>query len=205
MKYDTLASKAVVDKTAEALRTKGYEVSVFNNSKGALEKIKVLIPKGKSVMNGTSVSLDQIGYTEYLKSGLHGWRDFRLTVVAETDPVKRLTIRKTATLSDYYLGSVNALTETGEFIVASNTGSQLPQIVFNSPNLIFVVGVQKIVPSISEAMRRLEKYVVPLEGERMKKLFGTGTTLSKILIFKYDPTFLNRKIYFLIVNEKLGY
>jgi len=56
---------------------------------------------------------------------------------------------------------VHALTEEGEFIVALNTGSQLPHIVFSSLNLILVVGTQKLVPDMENAMKRLENYVVP--------------------------------------------
>ena len=142
---------------------------------------------------------------DYLKSGTHSWNDLHKAIVEEKDQLKRAVLRKQATSSDFYVGSVHGLTEEGDFIIASNTGSQLPHIVFTSPNLIFVIGGQKIVPDLNEAFKRLEEYVVPLENENMKKLYGMGTMLSKIVVFKQENAMMGRKIKIIIVNEKLGF
>lgn len=138
MKYATLASKEVVTKTAEALRANGVETFVVENGMDALVKIKELIPKSASVMNGSSKTLGEIGFVDYLKSGTHGWNNLHASILTEKDPAKQAVLRKQAVSSEYYLGSVHALVQSGEFVVASNTGSQLPHVVFTSPNLIFV-------------------------------------------------------------------
>ena len=203
--WDKIADIKTVKKTIAALDKKGIETSVVNNEKDALAKITEIIPKGVSVMNGASVTLEQIGFVDYLKSGKHGWNSLHEKILAEKDPVKQSLLRKQSALSDYYLGSVHALIENGEFIIASNTGSQLPHIVFTSPNLIFIVGAQKIVPTLSDAFKRLEEYVVPLEDNHMKEKYGVGTTLNKIVIFKGENPMLGRKIRMIIVNKKLGF
>lgn len=205
MKYDTLAKKEAVDKTIKALGSKNIETFLVRNGAEALEMIKELIPKGASVMNGSSRTLEQIGFMEYLKSGEHGWKNLHETVLAEKDPVKQAILRKEAVLSDYYLGSVHALLENGEFIVASNTGSQLPHIVYSSQNLIFVVSTKKIVPTLSEGMNRLEKHVFPLEDERLREKFGMGTALNKIVIFKNENPGLGRNVRLILVEEDLGF
>lgn len=205
MKYDNLADKSIIARTKQALEQKGYKVFVLESGKQALEKIKGMIPKGASVMNGSSKTLEQIGYLEYLKSGQHGWKNLHQDVWAEKDPVKKKALRKQAILSDFYLGSVHALIENGEFIVASNTGSQLPHIVFSSDNLIFVIGTQKIVPTLDEGLKRLQEYVIPLEEQNMKNKFGVGTNLSKLVIFKMESSFSTRKINLILINEKLGF
>ena len=205
MNYTTLATQEVVAKTAEALRANGIETFVVDTRTAALQKIKELIPTGASVMNGSSVTLEQIGYIDYLKSGTHGWNNLHETILAEKDQAKQAQLRKQATLSDYYLGSVHALTETGEFFVASNTGSQLPHIVFTSPNLILVVSTQKIVPTLAEAMKRLIEYVFALGDKRLREKFDVGTMLSKIVIFKKENPRLGRKIRMILVAEKLGF
>ncbi|MEK9182459.1 MAG: LUD domain-containing protein, partial [Patescibacteria group bacterium] len=135
MDYKTLATKESTEKTIEALKARGVEALVVGSGADALAKIKELIPEGASVMNGSSVTLEQIGFVEYLKSGEHGWNNLHDGIIAEKDPAKKAELRKLGVLSDYYLGSVHALAETGEFVIASNTGSQLPHIVFTSPNL----------------------------------------------------------------------
>ena len=205
MNYELIPPKEIVEKTAAALKERDVETLVVDTKEQALEKIKEFIPKGASVMNGSSTTLEQIGFVDYLKSGAHGWNNLHEAILAEKDPVKQSELRKQATLSDYYLGSVNALAQTGEFIVASNSGSQLPHIVFTSLNLIFVVGTQKIVPTLADAMRRLEDYVVPLEDQHMKKLYGIGTILSKIVIFKHENPMMGRKVKMILVQEKLGF
>jgi L-lactate utilization protein LutC len=205
MNYNILATKEAVDKTIKALNSKNIETFLVKNGPEALEKIKELIPQGASVMNGASVSLEQIGFVDYLKSGTHGWKNLHEAILAEKDPAKQAILRKQSVLSDYYLGSVHALIENGEFIIASNTGSQLPYIVFTSPNLIFVVSTKKIVPNLTEAMKRLEEHVVPLEDKHMMEKYGVNTALNKIVIFKNENHMLGRKVRMILVKEDLGF
>ena len=205
MNYDTLATKEIVKKTSEALNANGIEPIIVEKASDALEKIKELIPEDASVMNGASKTLEQIGFIDYLKSGDHGWNNLHEAIVNEADRAKQGMLRKQAVLSDFYLGSVHALTENGELIIASNSGSQLPHIVFTSQNIIFVVSTKKIVPTLDEGMKRLEEYVVPLEDVNLMKKFNIHTTVSKILIFKKENLMMGRKVRMILVNEDLGY
>ena len=205
MNYNDLASDISVNKVTKALQRIGYIVYRVEEGSEALNKIKKIITRGSSVMNGSSVTLEQIGYIDYLKSGKHGWIDLHARVNAENDKEKRAKLRKESTLSDYYLGSVHALTEDGEFVIASNTSSQLPHVVYNSPNLIFVVSTKKIVPALEIAMRRLEDYVYPLEDKASMAKYNSHTGLNKVLIIKGEVTSSTRKINFILVNENLGF
>ncbi|MBX4204900.1 MAG: lactate utilization protein [Candidatus Doudnabacteria bacterium] len=203
--YDTIASDEVIEKTIQNLAPRRFEGIVAANKAEALDKIKELIPKGASVMNGSSRTLEEIGFIDYLKAGEHGWDNLHAQVLAETDPEKRAQLRKSGILSDYYLGSVHALTQEGEMVIASNTGSQLPHIAFTSPNLIFVVGAQKIVADLKSAFERLENYVVGLEDERLLQVYGVHTTRSKTLIFHKESPQSTRNVKVIIVKEKLGF
>ena len=205
MKYNDLASKNSVGRTVKALKAKGYEVMIAKNGNAALEKIKEIVPDGTTVMNGSSVTLEQIGYVDYLASGKHHWIDLHAKIKAEPDKAKREKLRRESVLSDYYLGSIHALSETGEFVIASNTGSQLPHVVFTSPNLIFVVSTKKIVPSLEEGLKRVEKYVFPLENKHMQELYNQDTNLNKILIFRGEAAMIGRKISFILIGENLGF
>ncbi len=205
MNYDTLASKEVVEKSIDALKARGVEAVSVETGALALEKIKELIPPGASVMNGASATLEGVGFVEYLKAGQHGWKNLHESILAEKDPAKQMVLRKQSALSEYYLGSVHALVETGEMVIASNTGSQLPHIVFTSPNLIFVVSTKKIVPTLSDAMKRLEEHVVPLEDKRSQEAYGAGTAVNKIVIFNGENLMMGRKVQVIFVNEDLGF
>lgn len=205
MNYETLADAETIKKTVEALGGRGVGALVVENKKEALEKIKTLIPKGASVMNGSSTTLQEIGFVDYLKSGNHGWKNLHEEILAEKDSAKQAMLRKQAVLSDYYLGSVHAVAETGQLVIASNSGSQLPHIVFTSPNLIFVVGAQKLTPNLDTALSRVREYVLPLEDQRMKSVGMGGSAISKLLIFEREQAFMGRKVYVIFVNEKLGF
>jgi L-lactate utilization protein LutB len=205
MNYNTLANKETLQKVTEALSLRHVEGIVVESGADALAKIKELIPEGASVMNGASVTLEQIGFVDYLKSEEHPWINLHKAIVEEKEPIKQALLRKQALSSDYYLGSVHALAETGEFIIASNTGSQLPHIVFSSPNLIFVVSVKKIVPTLPDAMNRLIEHVVPLEDKHMQEKYGVGTAVNKIVTFRNENPMMGRKIRMILINEDLGF
>lgn len=205
MAFDTLASAETVEKTAEAIRARGLDVISVATKAEALAKIKERIPAGASVMNGASRTLEEIGYIDYLKAGEHGWSNLHADILAETDPARQAALRKQSVISDFYLGSVHAVAETGELVIASNTGSQLPHVVFTSPNVIFVVSTKKITPSLADALVRLNEHVVPLEDARMKAVYGMGTTVSKIVIFQHEHPMMKRKVQVLFVNEDLGF
>lgn len=205
MDYSTRASTETIVKVAEALRARNIEPLIVDTKADALERIKNLIPAGASVHNGSSTTLKEIGYIDYLKSGEHQWNNLQESIANEQDQTKQTELRKQSVFADYYLGSVHALTETGQLVIASASGSQLPPIVYTASNIIFVVGVQKITPHLEEALDRVRNYVYPLEDERMKSTGAPGSILAKLLIIEQEPAFSNRKVRLILVNENLGF
>ncbi len=205
MNYTTLASDEAVTKASEALAKRHISVSVVEDRARALEKIRELVPAGVSIMNGTSRTLEDVGYVALLKSGTHPWKNAKDAILAEKDPDKQAELRKQSAISDYYVGSVHALSENGEIVIASNSGSQLPHVVYTSPNVIFVVSTQKLMPTLADALSRLEEHVVPLEDERMKSLGYPGTFQSKTLIFRGEHPVMGRKFHLIFVKEPLGF
>ncbi|MBP9716985.1 MAG: lactate utilization protein [Candidatus Levybacteria bacterium] len=203
--FNELADNSAVLKTINSLKANGFLPITVSTKEEAFEKIQDIIPSDASVMNGTSATLKEIGYIDYLKEGQHKWNNLHEKVLAELDPEKQSKLRKTSVISDFYLGSAHAVTQNGEILIASNTGSQLPHLVFTSQNIIFVVGAQKIVTDLDEAFKRLEEHVIPLEDERMKGVYGVGTTHAKTLILHKENPMMGRQIYVIIVNEKLGF
>jgi hypothetical protein len=205
MDYNSLASKDIAEKTAEALRAHNFKPQILASGEEALAYIKSAIPQGASVMNGASRTLQQIGYIDYLKGGEHGWNNLHEAVLAEQDKQKQALLRRQSVVSDYYVGSVHAVTQDGELVVASNSGSQLPHLAYTSPNLILVVSTKKVVPVLSDAFDRIEKHVIPLEDVRMKEAAGYGTAYNKTLILRGENPAIGRSVEVLLVNEDLGF
>lgn len=204
-KFNELVDSSVLSNAVNNLKSNGFLVEIAETKSEALEKIKSMIPGGSSVMNGSSTTLNQIGFVEYLKEGKHGWNNLHANILAETDKEKQAKLRKESILSDFYLGSAHAVSQTGEVLIASATGSQLPHLVFTSQNIILVVSTKKIAKDFSEAMTRIEEHVVPLEDERMKSVGYPGTVYSKLLVLRSEPAMMGRKVTILFVKEDLGF
>ena len=104
---------------------------------------------------------------------------------------------------DYAAGSVHAVTENGQVLIASNTGSQLGPYASGAGNVIWVVGSQKLVRDLDEGLERIYEYCVPLEEEHMRQLYNTSTSVNKILIVNKE--FRPGRITMIIVKDNLGF
>jgi hypothetical protein len=202
--YSTLATEAQTERAAAAVRTRGVNVEVVDTGADALERIKQLIPAGATLTTGASITLEQIGLEALLIAKTHPWVNLKDAVLAETDRVKQAELRRKSSLAQYFLGSVHAIAETGEIVVASATGSQLSSYAYSSPNLIWVAGTQKITPTLDDALRRVRDYCLPREDKHAKALGMPGSMIGKLLIFEREAPYLNRHITLILVKEALG-
>lgn len=203
MDYAAPRSQKILQATATALEGRNIHTQIVNSKAEAMAAIRALIPEGAEVTTGSSTTLDQIGFVDLLKSGDHPWKNLKEAIVNEQDATKQAELRRQSSLAEYFLGSVHAITEDGVVVTASASGSQLAPYAFTSQNVIWVVGAQKIVPNLDEAMKRVREYVFPLEDARMKSTGAPGSVFGKWLIFEREV--MPRKIHLILVNEVLGF
>ena len=202
--YSIPASPETVARTIDALRARGIKVVLVDTSAEALAKVHEIIPKGATIMMGMSQTLQDIGLETQLINKQHPWINLKDEIVAEQDPARQMELRLKSVTASWYLGSVQAIAETGEMLVASGTGSQLPSYAYTSPNLLWVAGTQKIVPTLADGLQRIHEYSLPLEHIRMQKLGFPGALLSKILIIERESEQLGRNPNLILVNEQVG-
>ncbi len=202
-RWARLPDEQALRRTIESLSDGGINAQLVSSKEEALKLIVNMIPDGSEIASGASASLDEIGFLQLLKSGDHHWRNLKDQIMGEKDPAKRRELQVKATAAEYFLGSVHAVAETGEIVVASASGSQIPAYAFSAKNVIWVVGAQKIVPSLEQGLRRVREYSLPLEIARMRKLGYPGSMIGKVLIFERERG-SNRKLTMILVNEKLG-
>lgn len=200
--WDKVASDAQIKKTAAALKQNGIDALVVASGEEAKDKVLELIPKGAEVMTMSSVTLDSIGLTaEINESGNYEAVKPKLAVMnRETQAVE---MQKLGAAPEYAVGSVHSVTEDGKVVVVSNTGSQLPAYAYGSMHVIWVVGAQKIVKDIDDAIDRIYDYVLPLESERLKKIYGVPSNVSKKLVISKEIN--PGRIRMIIVREVLGF
>ena len=202
--FKKLASSESIKKTIAALKANNIDAVVVENEEKAKEKVLSMIPKGSEVMNMTSITLASIGLDkEIMESGNYDAVKNKLSAMNRETQGEEM--QKLGAAPEYALGSVHAVTETGEVIIASNTGSQLPAYAYGSPHVIWVVGTQKIVADKDEGMKRIYDYVLPLESARLNKQFNitTGSFVSKLLIVNRE--FMPGRITVVFVKKVLGF
>lgn len=204
MDYTKIASDSVIKKTVEALKERNIHAIVVDTKEEAMEEIKKLIPKGASVMNGSSTTLDEIGFVDYLKEGAHGWDNVHADILNEKDKAKQARLRKESVLADYFLGSAHAITEEGQLMIASASGSQIPSYAYTSDNVIWVASANKIVADREAGFKRIEDYVFPLEDKRMQSVGYPGSAIARVLIIERE-IMPNRHLTLILVKEKLGF
>src|SRR3989344_2020528 len=202
--YETLAANEAVSKATKELQKRGIKVEFVNAKEDALKRLKELMPKNSEVMACGSTTLEQIGFVNLLKSKNHPWVNLKDKILAEKDKNKQNELRRLSVTSQYFIGSVHAVSQTGEIVIASASGSQIPSYAFSSDNVIWVVGTHKITKNLNEAIERVRKYCLPLEDKRMKSIGYSCSTIGKLLIFERE-IMPHRKIILIFVNEKLGF
>jgi len=191
-----------LNSAAEAIAARGITVIVVDDKKAALEKIKELVPEGAEIMNGSSTTLIEIGFIDFLNSDKHRWRNLHEGILKESDDEKRNDLRRKSVTAGYFLASVNAIAKTGELVACDASGSRVGAFPFAAKRLILVAGYQKITDSLEDAMRRVREYVYPMEDARARKAYGMPSSLGKWVIIEKD--FPGRTT-LILVKEKLGF
>jgi acyl-CoA hydrolase len=95
-------------------------------------------------------------------------------------------IRKLGSAPDVFVSSVHALTEEGQMVIASASGSQLGPIATGAGRVILAVGAQKVVPDLTTALKRVDEYSYPIEDVRAQEAYGSHTAIRKLLVVSGD-------------------
>lgn len=107
-----------------------------------------------------------------MKSGQHGWDNLHGKILAEADQAKAAKLRREASLADYFLSSVCAVTEQGDLIVVDLTGSRVGPFAYDAQKVVVVVGANKITKDYDTAVKRTYEYCLPLESARVRVAYG---------------------------------
>lgn len=200
--FSAPAEEDRVARTAAALEANGIAVLRAPNSAEAKRMVLELIPAGSQVHQGASASLEAAGITEELeKSGRYKPLRPRLHTVdraTQADEIRRLSASP-----DIMLGSVHAITETGSLVVASASGSQIGPYASGARKVILLVGTQKIVPGLEDALRRLDEYAFPLEDARAQAAYGVHSGVNKVFIINRE--WVPGRITVVLCDEALGF
>ena len=158
--FAQLASEKQIEKTVQALQAHGIRVVVFDTSEEARKYVLDLIPDGAEVYHSPSRTLEVLGLAEQIEHSNH-FQSVRARLHALDRVTQHNEMRKLVAAPDVLVGSVHAITEQGEILIASATGSQLGSAASGAGMAIWVVGTQKLVRTLEDGFRRIREYCLP--------------------------------------------
>ena len=199
---DAAATSEAIQRTIEGLASRNIDAFLVDSREAALDKLKELVPEGSEVFVNTSDTLNSIGYSEYMH-GNDRYVNLHDQMMAQPDPAAQREFRRKTTIADYFVGSVQAIAETGEIVVASSSGSQIGAYSYGARRLILVAGTQKICPTLAEAEARTRGFTLERHDRWLEDRGVAPTPIGKYMIMEHEPVV--GRISVLLIPESLGW
>lgn len=149
---------------AEKLDANRMEVYVLPDRASACEKVRELIPKDAVAAVGGSLTLEQCGILDLLRSGSYRFLDrYDENLTAE----EKTEIFRKSFFADVYLCSCNAVTDDGMLYNVDGNSNRVAAIAHGPKTVILVVGRNKLVKNLEEAVHRVKTIAAPLNAKRL--------------------------------------
>lgn len=158
-KRNDLMSEALIRRLA-ARHINAY---YCKTSEEAISKVLELLKEGSTISWGGSATIRDMG----LVKALHEKGCFNLLdrdLVATPEETKR--IYHEALMADYYLTSCNAMTQNGEIVNIDGNGNRVAAITYGPEKVIHVVGMNKVVATLEDAISRARNLAAPVNVQR---------------------------------------
>jgi L-lactate utilization protein LutB len=154
----------------EALEANHFEVFLAQDVKEAKKIVKEqILPTlgAKSVSWGGSMTFLATGLYEEINKmpGLEILDTFDRSKPAE----ENMELRRRSVLADLFITGTNALTEGGILVNLDMMGNRACSINFGPKHVVILVGRNKIVSELDDAMYRIKNYAAPVNAMRLDK------------------------------------
>jgi hypothetical protein len=201
-RFTTLPDEHALQATVVALEEHGFSVEVVDDLDAARQAVLARIPEGASVMTNASMTLIESGIEAAINGAGSHWDSARNRMFALDFATQAQEMKVIGGQSDYSLGSVHAVTRDGTLVIASASGSQLASYAWGAANVIFAVGVQKLVPTLAAAHERIYQHSLPLEDARAQAAYGQHSQVGKILEIHQE---MPGRIHIVLIRQQVGF
>ena len=197
-------------KVQKGLEVLGYTVKVFDDKDGAAEYLSGAL-QGKRIGLGGSASIGEMGLYERLQERNTVLWHLRLSAGDDV-----MQVRKDAARAEVYITSVNGISEAGEIVNIDNTGNRVAAATFGCEKVYFIIGKNKIAPTLAAAIDRARNIAAPLNakrlglktpcavrGDRCYDCDSPQRICRNLSVFWRKPTGCEYEV--LLINETLGY
>ena len=175
-----------MDKVGKALERNNMQYFYAKDKQQAKQIVKSLIAKGSSVSNGGSMTLEECGIMQLLRSG-----DYNFIDREDYPPERRGEVYIKAFSVDTYLCSSNAITEHGELYNVDYNGNRVACLTFGPKQVIVLVGYNKIVKDIPSAIERVKRISAPLNAVRLNRSTYCANTKECLSLKDEDSSMCN--------------
>jgi len=159
-----------LEKLKAALEDNNFEVFLAENAAAAKSIVlEQILPQtgAKSIAWGGSMTFTATGLYDALKNS----PDLEVldTFDRNISPEENLERRRQALLVDLFITGSNAVTESGQLVNLDMIGNRVAAITFGPRHVIVLVGRNKIVTDLEDAMFRIKNYAAPTNAMRLDK------------------------------------
>ena len=158
-----------IQSVIEALKKNLFSVSFFESGKAAADYLDSCLD-GRTIGFGDSATMSQIKLYERLSS-----HNTVYDPNQSKDNDEFLKIAMKCLDTEIYLTSVNAMAETGELVNIDGTGNRVAASLFGHQKVYFVIGTNKIEPTLEKAVWRARNVAAPINAKR----FNADTPCAK--------------------------
>lgn len=147
----------------EVLNRCKFDAHYAEDAAAAKEIVRSLLPSGAEIAVGGSVTLQETGIMDLIRSDEYKFID-RFNNSSWEEELHKYRL---GYLSDVFVTGTNAVTMEGQLVNIDCTGNRVGCIGFGPKKVIVVLGANKIVNDAAEGIRRA-KSVAPLNSRRIK-------------------------------------
>ncbi len=205
------AYKNAANTIIKNLNKRNMEGYYCDTKEDALAKALEIIKEGSSVGWGGSMTINEIGLMDAIKSGSYDVIDRE---AISSDEEYKATYARMVN-ADYFLTSTNAITMDGELVNIDARGNRVSFLIFGPSNVIVVTGMNKVVSDVESGYKRVKDIATPPNTVRLNRNTPCATTGRCGDCFSPDcicnQTVITRRsgapgrIKVILVGEDLGY
>lgn len=161
-------NELLAEKVIKGLESRNMTGYYADSKEAALAKALELIPEKSSVTMGGAMSAHEIGLVDALKNGDYNFID------RDSYEDKRAAMLM-AYDADFFLSSVNAMTEDGILVNIDGNSNRVSAIAQGPKKVLFIVGMNKVCNDLDGAMKRARNVAAPINAQR----FGLSTPCAR--------------------------
>lgn len=154
--YDKLGPKV-----AAALKRRHFDAYYCQSGQEAADLVMSLIPAQDVVAWGGSETLVQLGILDRVKQ-----TNQVIDRDSASSPEERTELMRKALLSDTFLMSSNAISADGQLFNIDGNGNRVAALVYGPKSVIIVAGMNKVTPTIEDAVTRVRSIAAPANAQR---------------------------------------